>query len=170
MDFADRVADKREQLLRYVMQQFRLPAAAAEDIVQETIAVSLQRQEQFLGGEYEAALFGWLKTTAFRKGLRIIDPIQRPLALGANDRADSAGTPSRDLRLSEARTRIYDAVAGLSEEQRSVITWFFFQGLSVRQIAERLDKHEGSVSRLKARAIEKLAQQLSPEDFRTWLS
>ncbi len=170
MEFADRVADKRERLLHYVMQQFRLPAGVAEDIVQETIAVSLQRQEQFLGGECEAALFKWLKTTAFRKGLKMIDPIQQPAPLGTNDRSDAAGTPSRDLRLNETRTRIYDAVAGLSEEQRTVITWFFFQSRSVRQIAEQLGKHEGSISRIKARAIETLAQQLSPEDFQTWLS
>jgi hypothetical protein len=82
MEFADRIADKREQLLRYVMQQLRVNPEIAEDIEHDTIAVSLQRQEQFLSGEYEAALVNWLKTTAFRKGLRVIDPIQRTVDRG----------------------------------------------------------------------------------------
>ncbi len=82
MEFADRIADKREQLLRYVMQQLRVNPESAEDIVHDTIAVSLQRQEQFLSGECEAALVNLLKTTSFRKGLRVIDPIQRTVDRG----------------------------------------------------------------------------------------
>lgn len=170
MNFAERVADKRALLLHYVAQQLRVDPSVAEDIVHDTIAVCLERQEQFLGGEYEAALVNWLKTTAFRRGLSVVDPMRRPIDAGSNDRSDSANRPSQELRLNEARTRIYDAVASLSESQRTVVTCYFFHGWSVKEIAEAHGKHEGSISRLKARALEKLATMLSADDFHTWLS
>ncbi len=169
MEFANRVAAKRDLLMQYILQTFRIDSATAEDIVHDALANSLHKQEQFLGGDYEAALVSWLKKIAFRKGLKAVDPIRKPLEVGTNDRPDSAGSPSQYLRLVEARDRIYDAVAGLSETQRAVVTFVFFKGWSVKQVAAELEMAENSVSRVKARAIEKLAGLLSPEDFQTWL-
>lgn len=169
MEFAERIAAKRDLLMHYVLQSFRVDPATAEDIVHDVITNSLRVQDQFMGGDYEAALIGWLKKSAFRRGLRVIDPIRMPVEAGTNDRADSAGTPSQDMRLEEARSRIYDAVASLSETQRTVVTFIFFQGWSVKQVAAELAMVEGSVSRVKARAIEKLAGLLSPEDFQSLL-
>lgn len=169
MQFSERVAEKREQIVSYVMCRLRVSRDKAEDIVQDVLANALNKQEQFEGGEYEAALVRWLETSAFRRGLRVVDPIRRFVDAGSNNHTDSAGTPSSDLRLNEAKARIYDAIAGLSETQRTVITWHFFQGMSVKDIACELGKHQGSISRIKAKAMEKLATLLDPDDFQTML-
>lgn len=170
MDFKERLAGMRSQLLGYVIDHLRVERSTAEDIVHDTLAVCLEKSEQFEGGDSDAMLFGWLKTTAFRRGLRIIDPAKDAASVSTFDGSDSAeGTPSQGFRFQDARDRVHAAIADLPDRQREVITWKYFQNLSTQQIAEGLGITENAVAGLKARAFAKLAKELTAEDFESFL-
>ena len=55
------------------------------------------------------------------------------------------------------------ALASLTEDQREAITLRFFAGLSAREAAEAMGKHEGTVRGLQFRAIAALRRQLGIE-------
>jgi RNA polymerase sigma factor (sigma-70 family) len=169
MEFNERIAGMRGQLLGFVIEQLRVERATAEDIVHDALAVCLERASQFEGGESDAMLYGWLKTTAFRRGLRVIDPAKESAQMSSFDASDSGGTPSEGFRFQDARERIHAAIAELPDRQREVITWKYFQNLSTQQIAEGLGITENAVAGLKARAFSHLSKELTPDDFQSFL-
>jgi RNA polymerase sigma-70 factor (ECF subfamily) len=54
------------------------------------------------------------------------------------------------------------AMAELTEEQQNVIALRFGHEMSIREVARTMDKSEGAVKQLQARAIAALARKLSP--------
>ncbi len=169
MELTQRIVGMRSQLLGFVIEQLRVDQNTAEDIVHDAVAACLERQDQFQGGSADAMLYGWLRTTAFRRGLRVIDPVKEAAQFSAFDRADSAGTPSEALRFQDARERIHAAIAELPDRQREVIVWKYFQNLSTQEIAQNLELTENAIAGLKARAFAQLAKDLTPEDFQSFL-
>ncbi len=69
--------------------------------------------------------------------------------------ADS-GTPSRVVRREEAVSALFACLADLSEPQRQVIQLRYLEGLSVEEVAARLDKSPAAVAALSKRARETL--------------
>lgn len=169
MQFKERVAGMRDQLLGYVIEQLRVDRSTAEDIVHDAIATCLAAEGQFQGGGQDAALYGWLRTTAFRRGLRVIDPAKNAEQISSIGAACSTNTPSQGLRFQDARERVHAAIAELPDRQREVIIWKYFRNLSTLQIAEGLGITENAVAGLKARAFSQLAQELSASDFESFL-
>jgi RNA polymerase sigma factor (sigma-70 family) len=169
MQFKERVAGMRDQLLGYVIEQLRVDRATAEDVVHDAIASCLACEEQFKGGNQDGALFGWLRTTAFRRGLRVIDPSKTAEQMSSIGAAGSTSTPSQGLRFQDARERVHAAIAELPDRQREVIIWKYFRNMTTQQIAEGLGVTEDSVAGLKARAFAKLSQELSASDFESFL-
>ncbi len=169
MELTERIAGLRSQLLGFVIDQLRVDQTTAEDIVHDAVAACLERQDQFQGGGADAMLYGWLRTTAFRRGLRMIDPAKEAAQISSFEGAGSTGTPSEGFRFQDARERVHAAIAELPDWQREVITWKYFQNLSTQQIAEGLGLTENAVAGLKARAFAQLAKDLTPEDFQSFL-
>jgi RNA polymerase sigma-70 factor (ECF subfamily) len=73
--------------------------------------------------------------------------------------ADS-GTPSRLVRRQEALEALLVGLSDLSEPHRQVIELRFLKGLSVGQVAERLDKSEAAVVALTKRALVALRESM----------
>ncbi|MCP4248813.1 MAG: sigma-70 family RNA polymerase sigma factor [bacterium] len=69
-------------------------------------------------------------------------------------------TPSRVFRREEAVGALLGCVAGLSKPHRQVIQLRFLQGLSVADVAGRLQKTEGAVVALTKRALEGLRKSM----------
>ena len=150
------VASCYDPLFRYAL---RLGGSvpAAEDLVQETFLVALERVSQL--HEPDRAL-GWLKTTLrnlFLAGLRRrrregTEAEPELLAVAARDEVDRSGL----LDLPEALNR-------LSPEFRAVVLMFYGEGASYREIADALELPQGTVMSRLARARSALRDWLEPE-------
>jgi RNA polymerase sigma-70 factor (ECF subfamily) len=67
-----------------------------------------------------------------------------------------SGTPSRVVRREEALRGLLSCLTELSETHRQVIQLRFLEGLSVEQVAQRLDKTNAAIVALSKRALEAL--------------
>ncbi len=61
--------------------------------------------------------------------------------------------------------RLQRAIAQLTDEQAEVIKLRFFEGYSIEEVADMLDKTEGSIKALQYRAVTTLRQLLQHEEF-----
>ena len=55
------------------------------------------------------------------------------------------------------------AITALPTQQRAVLTFYHYEGLSRRQIADVLDLTEPAVSRIRAQALRRLRRVLVPK-------
>lgn len=79
-----------------------------------------------------------------------------------------AGEGGRELSLydteveaSELRERLAGALEALSERERTVITFYYYQGLTLREIGRALNLTEGRISQILRRALLRLRDHLS---------
>jgi RNA polymerase sigma factor (sigma-70 family) len=77
--------------------------------------------------------------------------------------ATDAATPAADLIAREDRVRLADAIEALPDEAREVVTLFYREGRSVRQVADLLDMSDDAVKQRLARARAKLRESLLEE-------
>jgi RNA polymerase sigma-70 factor (ECF subfamily) len=73
--------------------------------------------------------------------------------------ADS-GTPSRVARREEALSAMLGCIDELSDSHRQVIELRYLEGLSVAEVARRLDKSEAAVVALAKRALSALRESM----------
>ena len=80
------------------------------------------------------------------------------------DRPHEGGrSPSSMAAEGERGAAVRAAVASMPAGYRQVIEWVQFDGLSYKEVAARLDKTDGAVRTLYARALSKLAQVLDSD-------
>ncbi len=127
-------------------------------------------------GAYDAgrgAVAAWLFTLARSRSLdrvrsrsRRSARIERAAAMDGGSFAvpvSGAGPdPERGPEMSELRGRVGAALADLPEAQRRAIELAYFEGLSQREIAERLDEPLGTVKTRIRSAMQKLRDALAP--------
>ncbi len=76
--------------------------------------------------------------------------------------ADSrAADPQSAAETAELRARLVEAIGTLGEQERVVITFYFYEGLTLREIGGALDLTEGRTSQVLHRALLKLRKTLS---------
>ena len=152
------VDDHYEALYRY---GYRLSGSADEagDLTQETF---LKAQEQFGSLREPGRAKSWLFTilrNAFLQRLRSRKPnLHVPIeAVGelAEREPDELPDTACDLQT---------ALNDLSEEWRTPIILFYFEGFSYRDIAEQMDLPIGTVMSRLARAKAYLRTRLAPDD------
>jgi RNA polymerase sigma-70 factor (ECF subfamily) len=73
--------------------------------------------------------------------------------------ADSS-TPSREVRRDEAVRRLEAAIAGLPERYRQVIRLYDLEERSIEEVANRTGRSPGAVHMMRARAHDRLREQL----------
>ena len=74
---------------------------------------------------------------------------------------DAVPSPEAALLSDELRTELLDAVNGLREEERLVVSCRFFLGLSEDETAKALDLKLGTVKSRTARALEHLREEIT---------
>ena len=74
---------------------------------------------------------------------------------------DAVPSPEAALLSDELRTDLLDAVNGLREEERLVVSCRFFLGLSEDETAKALDLKLGTVKSRTARALEHLREEIT---------
>jgi RNA polymerase sigma-70 factor (ECF subfamily) len=131
----------------------------AEDITQEAFTRAFLKLEAF---QAKSSFFTWLHRIAFNlaidmrrreKRARSVGKVSMEVASESLESSDSS--PSEESERNEAQQKIYDALAKLDPERRSVIILRDLQGMDYAEIAEVLAIPIGTVrSRLHRARIE----------------
>ncbi len=133
-------------------------AALAEEIVQEAFSRALTSIEEEKDG-FKYWLFKVCRNCYFdylRKSKRVV-PIDDAMKSGEEELAD------RVIRADEYRA-LYRAIGKLSEDYREAVMLFYFNGLSIAEIADILSKSADSVKVRLFRARAKLKSILEAEN------
>jgi RNA polymerase sigma factor FliA len=72
----------------------------------------------------------------------------------------SAPDPQSQANLEELRAHLIDAIDGLGEQERLVATFYFYEGLTLKEIGKAMNLTEGRISQLLKRALSKLRERL----------
>jgi RNA polymerase sigma factor FliA len=63
--------------------------------------------------------------------------------------------------LNEIRDSLIEGIDSLTEQERIVVTLYFYEELNLREISDVLDLSESRISQIRAKAIVKLRNRLS---------
>ncbi|MBI4585141.1 MAG: sigma-70 family RNA polymerase sigma factor [Planctomycetes bacterium] len=123
-----------------------------QDVLQETFTVAFRSIKKFIWHE-EDSFYRWLAGISEHY---IMNASQKKawneISL-AREVAVSDVSPSKALRREERFERLEAALAGLSDEHRRVVILARIDGLTVTEIAARMDRSTGAVKMLLARAL-----------------
>ncbi|HQW30008.1 MAG: sigma-70 family RNA polymerase sigma factor [Verrucomicrobiales bacterium] len=132
-----------------------------EDVMNEVLTTVWKK-----AGTYhpsKGSLVTWICTTARNRSIDRVRSVQRRSSLydrfeeKVDGDAPEIRTTGREaLYLSDARHVLQTAVVALSPEQREVIELAYFEGLTQKQIAERIDSPLGTVKARIRRGVERL--------------
>ncbi|GAA4588953.1 RNA polymerase sigma-B factor [Actinoplanes octamycinicus] len=86
-----------------------------------------------------------------------------PLGEGGTELGDTLGGEDAGYELADLRMALGPAMAGLAEREQKIISLRFYGNLTQQQIAEQIGVSQMHVSRLLARALTKLRQQLGAD-------
>ena len=150
---------------------------SAEDILQETLVAAFQNVGSFVPNGPDA-LDRWLITIANRKLIDALKRAQRAKRggpnriLAANPRRSSSlsglmtriaatwRTPSREVSMRETADAINSALSNLRADRRSAILMRFVEGLSLKQISEKMGKSYAAVNSLLFHGLRDLRTRL----------
>lgn len=76
-------------------------------------------------------------------------------------RDNAASDPALAAELSEVRARLVEAIRTLSERERVVTSFYFYEGLTLREIGQALGLTEGRISQILRRALINLRETLA---------
>jgi RNA polymerase sigma-70 factor, ECF subfamily len=176
----EQLVDTYDGGLRRLARTFVRTPSAVDDVVQETWLGVLRGLHTFEG---RSSLRTWMFSillnqarTRARRDARTLPfsaletedrPTVDPSAFGADGRWASAparldGDPETGLLSGELRAQLLQAVDGLSEEQRAVITLRDLVGCSAPEVCELLDISDGNQRVLLHRARTRVRHALAP--------
>ncbi|MCA1716326.1 MAG: sigma-70 family RNA polymerase sigma factor [Actinobacteria bacterium] len=72
----------------------------------------------------------------------------------------AAVDPQSHTNLVDLRSQLVDAVGRLEDRERLVATFYFYEGLTLKEIGKALELTEGRVSQILRRALTKLCEHL----------
>lgn len=150
-------------ILRYLFVRVYEPELA-QDLTQEVFIKVIKSIDQF---EYrgEKSFLGWLYTIASN----VLSSYQRRrklLSTSLEHEAELVDARSQnDVRQIFDRIALQQAIAQLTDDQQQVLTLRFFGDLTNGEIAQTLNRTEGSVKALLHRALQSMYQiMISTED------
>lgn len=145
----------------------------AEDLSQEAFLSAYRGFSRFRG---QSSIWTWLYritvnthiSRSRKKAVKLVrnatplddpnHPFQDPVDAGVE------GNPEKQTLCSGIQQRLEQALDALSERERTVFVLRHFQNLKIREIAEVLERTEGTVKTTLFRAVRKLQEELS--DYR----
>jgi RNA polymerase sigma-70 factor (ECF subfamily) len=147
---------RRAKSLRALARSLVRDDGAAEDLVQDTMVVALERPPRS-----SASLPGWLATVARRLALDRARGERRRIAREERAaRDETTESPVRALESLELERQVLDAVLALREPYRTVVYLRYWEELHPAAIAERLGVPVKTVKSRLARALEELRARL----------
>lgn len=132
-----------------------------EDVMIEVLATIWKKADTY--HPKKGSLVTWICTTTRNRSIDRVRSVQRRSALYdrfqekvGGEAPEARTTGCEELYLSDARQVLQTAVVTLSSEQREVIELAYFEGLTQKQIAERIDSPIGTVKARIRRGVERL--------------
>jgi RNA polymerase sigma-70 factor (ECF subfamily) len=149
----------------------------ASDLVQESFAEAQQAFAQFQGGG-ERELMQWLRLILARRVARLVRHygtrgrdvrLERQLRYELDESSQvleqaleaEQTSPSQAVTRRESAVLLADALEGLPEAYRDVLTLRHLEGLGFEEVAERMGRTVDSVKNLWSRALGQLRRRLS---------
>jgi RNA polymerase sigma-70 factor, ECF subfamily len=122
-------------------------AHVAEDLTSETMLAFVENIDRLDAGVPKIA--GWLRTVVRRKAAdHFRKDFRNKIKIATASTAAKAGSalhPGGNLETLETRKRVLEVLDRMSERQRIVLEWKYFDALSVREIAEWLGETEKAI-------------------------
>ena len=136
--------------------------AEAEDVLQDVFLQVWRRASTF--DDVRGSVFVWLTMLARSRALDRLDLMaSRDRTARAATAVDESTPDAADLATSaQERRRLLQALAVIPDAQRQVLQLAYFEGLSQREIAARLDRPLGTIKSLVRLGLNKLRRQLAP--------
>lgn len=135
--------------------------ADAEDILQQTFVKMIEAMPRYedRGLPFAAWLFRIARNTMIDIGRADRGHVDLA-ALG--EHTDGRRGPAEHAEAASDRAAIRAAIGRLTPDQRMVIEYRFFAGLSHREIASLMERREGSIRAIQFRAVQALRDELGP--------
>ncbi len=141
----------RDRTLRFAAVLVRGNVALAEEIVQ-TVMLTVARKLKPL--ESDAHLWNWLARVTRQHAAKLGRREQRAAALSQSETTDDCAIAEKADSFLESC--MDSALLELEEDDRQLVEWFYFDGLSQKDIAERLATTPKAISGRLDRARGKL--------------
>lgn len=153
----EELVERFRGLVAAITRGFRLSPSDAADVSQTTWLRLFESIDRVREPERLAA---WIGTTVRRECLRVLRAAARELPTDQVERGEvspSFDVPGQQLLATEARATVQDAVAGLSDRHRRLLTALFAAPRpSYARVADQLDMPVGSIGPTRQRAVERL--------------
>lgn len=117
---------------------------------------------------WHSSFSGWLYRIAHNAVIDYYRQRDRQQQVSLEDTLTATASDHNPVIMAESSLdaeRLRIAISRLTEEQAEVITLRFLEGYSISEVAEMLDKTEGSIKALQYRAVTTLRQLLQHEGF-----
>lgn len=171
-----RALEMYRPLLRELVRELDDPRLAAKvdvsDIVQQTFQDAVTGFDQ-LRADRTSQFFVWIRTLLFNNiyaaKRRFLATQKRNIAVERSISEDSAllkaiadptVDPERDIMTDELLQRLEQAVRNLPEAVQTVLKWRYEEGLTFKEIGERVNRTEDSVRMLVTRCQKNLRATL----------
>lgn len=137
-----------------------------EDVMNEVLATIWRKADTY--HPKKGTLVTWICTTTRNRAIDRVRSVQRRCALYdrfeaklEGDAPEASLTGREHLYRSDARTILKSAVVELSPEQREVIELAYFEGLTQKQIADRIESPLGTVKARIRRGVDRLRHSIN---------
>lgn len=135
-------------------------AGLAEDLTQEVFASAWRALGTFRG---ESSIRTWLHRIAYHAFVDVQRRRERDqAAVGRLDhrQGDTADDPVHGMLADEDLAEVVRALHDLDLDDRTVLVLHYIDGLSYREMAETLQRPDGTLKWMTSRALEKLRKRL----------
>jgi RNA polymerase sigma-70 factor (ECF subfamily) len=135
--------------------------ADAEDILQQTFVKMIEALPRYEDRGLPFA--AWLFRIARNSMIDLARADRGHADLDAiGEHPDERRGPAEQAEAASDRTAVRAAISRLTPDQRTVIEYRFFAGLTHREIARLMDRNDGAIRALQFRAVEALHDDLGP--------
>lgn len=150
------VRQKAKELERTCLElENRLGRYATDQEVAEALHISIDEFYQLLSEVSCTTLSSldeiWLTRNPEDDSVRVLDLVEN----------ESSINPENQVEIEELREALTKAIDALSERERMVITLYYYEGLTLKEIGEILSISESRVSQIHTKAIFRLQGRLT---------
>ncbi|MBR3575724.1 MAG: sigma-70 family RNA polymerase sigma factor, partial [Lachnospiraceae bacterium] len=71
-------------------------------------------------------------------------------------------SPEENIDKKELTEKLSEALSGLSDKEQQIITFYYYEEMTLKEIAQVLDVSESRISQLHTRALKKMKDKLGP--------
>ena len=121
-----------QRLYAYALRITNDPAIA-EDVTQDTLVIAWRTADKFRG---EGRLITWLLGIVHHSAMKALRRRSEPLDAMEETLPETDASPEEQAQAGEINQWVWQGLQNLSTEHRAVLELVFYQGLSLKEVAE----------------------------------